>query len=188
MARRGNQQRNRGMVRDKKSGVVLAREQEHPQRYVFESIPNGTPIPFHMDPEMQQVLAIHVFDNLKCSPPGDDAVYRLVRSKANPGAPLGTGGVVWVPKTVPDSAFEPEQVEPLLVEGVPDIESLDDAQLDALQVRIADRKIAQSQAANLDVPVETDAPEWRQWRETFLEEKTQEAEARAAAAREETVE
>ena len=171
------------MVRDPKTGVVHARKHEHPLRHVFEAVPNGTAIPFNMPPEMQQVLAIHVFDNLRCSPPADDAVYRLVRAKANPDAPLGTGGVMWVPKTVPDSTFDrPDvQVGAVAVEGIPDIEDLDDAQLDALEARIADRKIAQTQAANLDVPVETEAPEWRQWREQVLAEKAEELRRQAAA-------
>lgn len=66
--------RNKDVVMDPaKTGIVWARKRPHPQRQLFTSVPIRWPDhpeaelpPAEMPPEMQQVLAIHLFDNLRC--------------------------------------------------------------------------------------------------------------------------
>ncbi|MFT4087401.1 MAG: hypothetical protein QM658_09650 [Gordonia sp. (in: high G+C Gram-positive bacteria)] len=159
---------NRGLIRDRE-GVVLARTAEHPLAYLFEAIPSYDPAsekplpPMHMPPEMRQIIAIHVFDNLKCGGPGEDAVYRLVKNKTT-DAPMGLAGAMWVPKSVPDDVFEPE---PVADDGV-DVDALSEAQLNALQAKIDQRRVDEAHRQAADVPVADDAPEWVRYREQRL--------------------
>lgn len=78
--------RNRDVVMDPaKTGIVWARKRPHPNRQLFASIPVHWPDhpeaeipPAEMPPEMMQILAIHVFDNLRCMTP--EQVTALLRT------------------------------------------------------------------------------------------------------------
>lgn len=172
MARRANQ-RDRGRIRDGK--ITTARTREHPLRWVFEGVPlfptpssAASQVPMGMPTEMQQALAIHVFDNLHCSAPADDAVYELVRS-AEP-QPLGLGGVMWVPpKIASQLRAEQEIVDAVDPDTVPDIDTLDDAQLAVLEARIEARRHDEQRVAQLDQPIEAPPAPWLAEKEAFLD-------------------
>lgn len=78
--------RNRSVIMDPaKTGIVWARKREHPLRRIFDSIPVRWPDhpevdmpPMDQPPEVKQVLAIHLFDNLRFMSPAD--VTDLLRS------------------------------------------------------------------------------------------------------------
>lgn len=70
MARRANQ-RTRGAVRDRKTGVMLGRSAQHPLSSLFTAVPNSSVDypdadlpPFNPPEEFKHILAIHIFDNL----------------------------------------------------------------------------------------------------------------------------
>lgn len=161
--------RHRGLIRNA-DGVVIARRDEHPLAHLFEAVPSYDPAtqnalpPMHMPPEFRQLLAIHIFDNLRCAPPADDAVYRLVKNKVA-DAPLGLAGALWVPHSVPDEVFEPEPVED---DGV-DIDGLSDAQLTVLQAKIDQRRIDDAHRAATDAQITDTSPEWVRYRERRLQ-------------------
>ena len=78
--------RNRSVIMDPaKTGIVWARKREHPLRRIFDSVPARWPDhpevempPADMPPEMKQILAIHVFDNLRFMSP--EEVTDLLRT------------------------------------------------------------------------------------------------------------
>lgn len=80
--------RNRSVIMDPaKTGIVWARKREHPLRRIFDSVPARWPDhpevempPADMPPEMKQILAIHLFDNLRFMSP--EEVTDLLRSVA----------------------------------------------------------------------------------------------------------
>lgn len=88
MARRANQ-RARGVIRDRKTGVVLSRGGPHPLLDVFTAIPVNSADypeavipPLNMPSEQKQVMAIHVFDNLYPGlpgPPAEGETWHLMR-------------------------------------------------------------------------------------------------------------
>ena len=188
MARRSNQ-RDRGVVKDRKTGVVLARTRRHTHQHVFTSIPNSSPDypdadlpPFQMPDEMKQVIAVHLFDNLYPGlplPPGEGEVwtitaadgtvvgevqgarYRLVNPTGD-NKPSGGNGEVWLPWIVPAEAVALEDVD---MDGVPDVDDLDDAQLAALEKRIEERRIDEAHLAAIDSQAKPDRAEWQKWRD-----------------------
>lgn len=78
--------RNRSVIMDPaKTGIVWARKREHPLRRIFDSVPARWPDhpevempPADMPPEMKQILAIHLFDNLRFMSP--EEVTDLLRT------------------------------------------------------------------------------------------------------------
>lgn len=93
MSRRRNQ-RNRGAVRDKRSGVMLSRSQPHPLLELFTAVPVNSADypdadlpPFNPPAEMKQLLAIHIFDNLYPglpAPAPDGTTYLLTNEDGTP--------------------------------------------------------------------------------------------------------
>ena len=78
--------RNRSVIMDPaKTGIVWARKREHPLRRIFDSVPARWPDhpevempPADMPNEMKQILAIHLFDNLRFMSP--EEVTDLLRT------------------------------------------------------------------------------------------------------------
>lgn len=178
--------RERGVFRDRKTGVVVARKHRHTHQHLLTAVPNGHPDypdadlpPFQMPDDMKQVIAVHLFDNLYPGlplPPGEGeqwtitlqdgstaivegARYRLV-NPTDDTMPHGGNGEVWLPWIVDAEAVAPD----VDVEGVPDVDDLDDAQLAALQKRITDRLTEEATRAALDPQAQPSEPEWVKWR------------------------
>ncbi|WP_353107839.1 hypothetical protein [Gordonia sp. (in: high G+C Gram-positive bacteria)] len=187
MARRANQ-RDRGVIKDRKTGVVLARRRQHSHLQLLTSIPNNHPDypdadlpPFNMPDEIKHLLAIHVFDNLYPGlplPPGEGETWTVTSSTGetwtvngsryrlvNPTGdtkPHGGNGEVWLPWVVPAEAVATADGD---VDGVPDVDDLDDAQLAALQRRIEERIADEAMLNAMDPQAKPSKPEWVRWRE-----------------------
>ncbi|SNS57960.1 hypothetical protein [Rhodococcoides kyotonense] len=58
-----------GILRDPQTNIVIARRHAHPYIDVFNAIPSETGVNFDMPQELKQLCALHIFDNLGCSPP-----------------------------------------------------------------------------------------------------------------------
>lgn len=94
-----------GIHRDPKTGVTIARRDKHPLAGLFKAIPSGAgEIPINIPDELHHLLAIHIFDNLRCSPP-NQPLYKYRQSAVNPEA--GMNGGLWVPIDAPDEEFAP---------------------------------------------------------------------------------
>ena len=121
-----------GIRRDPTTGIVTAREQRHPLADLFRSVPMGVGLPgMRMQVEAEQLLAIHIFDNLDCSPPRTP----LYKPRADTDALRSTGmpGVLWVPINTPDDPDAPPVDEPVMVA---DIGTYTPAQLEAMKAQI----------------------------------------------------
>lgn len=135
-----------------------------------------------MPDEMKQVIALHVFDNLYPGlplPPGEGEVwtitdadgatvgevhgarYRLVNPTGDT-KPSGGNGEVWLPWAVDADAVKVADVD---MDGVPDVDDLDEAQLAALQKRIEDRLVDEAQLAAIDNQAKPKRAEWQRWRD-----------------------
>lgn len=125
-----------GIVRDRRTGIVLARKNRHPLADLFKDIPMGEGLPgMHMDPMAEHLLAIHVFDNEDCSPPRNP-LYKAVPDPESVSA-TGTGRVLWVPIKTPDPVAAAD--EPIVVA---DISNYDQDQIEALELQLRRRRIA----------------------------------------------
>ncbi|WP_328856923.1 hypothetical protein OG579_17145 [Williamsia herbipolensis] len=148
----------------------MARTREHPGAFVFDSVPGWNPEtmaqvgPFQMPPEMQQILAIHVFDNLGVPLPTEESMrLRLVQR--------GENAREWVPASEVaaddvDPAADEDVVEPVDI----NVDDLSLAQLNHLEDLIAQKRVDESIRLSADAPVETDTPEWLAYRERRMEE------------------
>lgn len=143
-----------GIVRDPKTGIVLARTIRHPLADLFMSAPMGQGLPalnIHPFNEISQILAIHMFDNLDCSPPRDPK-YKWRPNNAQVRA-TGLPGVLWVPINTPD----PEPTVAAEPVEVADISEYSTEQLAVLKSQIRQVEIRQKLINNLDPHVDLDA-------------------------------
>lgn len=126
-----------GIVRDPDTGIVLARKHRHPLADLFRSVPMGRGLPGMQIPaEAGHLLAIHIFDNLRCSPP-QSPLYKARRDK-DAVQVTGMEGVTWVPITEPDPVEEaaPSDQSEQAVPDVDDISHYTPAQLAAMKAQI----------------------------------------------------
>lgn len=143
-----------GIVRDKTTGIVLTRSQRHPLADLFMSAPMGPGnlpgmnIPY----EAHHILAIHVFDNLDCSPPRNP-LYKFRRNLEQERS-TGIPGALWVPVNTPDKEYEPVADE---VVEVVDITDYTPMQIEAMKAQIREKEIRDKLTANLDPHVRGDA-------------------------------
>lgn len=187
MARRKKTPLARGLIRDK-NGVVVGRRSQHPYTRLLTAIPMSSADypdaqipPMNMPEEVKHLLAIHVFDNLYPGlplppEPGEkwtitDAAgavagevagskYRLVNPTGDV-MPAGGNGEEWVAHSLPGESIMPDVV----VEGVPDVDGLDDAQFEALQARVVQRIEDEARLAAMDTQAKPTKPEWVRWKE-----------------------
>lgn len=135
-----------GIIRDRRTGIVLARKHRHPLADVFKDIPMGEGLPgMHMDPMAEHLLAIHVFDNEDCSPPREP-LYKAVPDPDSLNA-TGTDRVLWVPINTPDPVADDEADEQILVA---DISEYTPDQVAAMEFQIRQKKIADKMLAQAD--------------------------------------
>lgn len=150
----GRLDRESDILRDE-AGVVIGRRTEHPLAHLFKSVPMGSAdLPgMGLLPEMRHLLAIHVFDNLHCSPPRDPAyVYR--EPKRRPvGVHAGAGGV-WVPVTHAD---DPAFLEDRGSVTVADVRDWTEERLRAQETAIAAERTRQRLVAQADPHITTPA-------------------------------
>lgn len=135
-----------GIRRDATTGIVLAREQRHPLADLFRSVPMGTGLPGMKLPiEVEHLLAIHIFDNLDCSPP-QNPLYKARPDKDAERA-LGMPGVIWVPINTPDDPDTPDDDGTVVIA---DVAEYSERQLEAMKAQIRQVEIARKLAAQAD--------------------------------------
>ncbi len=150
----GKLNRESDILRDE-AGIVVGRRTEHPLAHLFKSVPMGSAdLPgMGLLPEMRHLLAIHVFDNLRCSPPRDPAyVYREPKRRPA-GTHAGAGGV-WVPVA---HAEDPAFAEDRSSVTVADVTDWSPERLRAQEIAIAAERTRQSLVANADPHITTPA-------------------------------
>jgi hypothetical protein len=133
-----------GIIRDKDTRVVLARRDKHPLADLFKAIPAGSsnmPV-FNMPPEMHHLLAIHIFDNLDCSPPREP----LYKYREPAEGHSGLNGGMWVPIDEPDEAYAPAAAPVRVV----DTSSMTDAELVENEKRLKAEKLRRKRAEQAD--------------------------------------
>lgn len=138
-----------GITRDK-DGIVLSRRDVHPLAYLFRALPSGLDgTYFTLPPEIHHLLAIHIFDNLDCSPPR--APKYKYREAAN-AQHEGQGGD-WVPDSAPDEDYAAAAFG-AAVEIPGDIDEWSQAKRDAvkLAIRAAEIKSKMVQQADPAMP------------------------------------
>ncbi|MFE5789534.1 phage gene 29 protein family protein [Rhodococcus erythropolis] len=135
-----------GVIRERRTGIVLARKARHPGADLFRDVPMGDGLPgMHMATEAEHLLAIHFFDNL-----GYDVVppNPLYKAAVDPDSRKSTGSdrVVWVPIDTPEVDIEDDGE--LIV--VPDIDGYTDDQIDAMELQVAQIKLNRKLLAQAD--------------------------------------
>jgi hypothetical protein len=145
--------------------------------------------PMNMVAGMKQCIAVHLFDNLNLHDVDEvrermntaliaagitskekresiisehgpaDPPIKLVKNTAHGPQPMGLAGEMWVPRSIPDEAFEPPVVEEQLPD---DIDDMTDAHLDQLQAQIDERRVHLARKKDLDPAPEAagEEPEW----------------------------
>lgn len=135
-----------GVVRDRRTGIVLSRKNRHPLADVFKDAPMGEGLPgMHMDPMAEHLLAIHVFDNLRCSPP-QDPLYRAAPDPDSLNA-TGTDRVIYVPVGTSDPAADDDAAEPILVADISDYNA---DQIAAMKLQLQQKEIADKMLEQAD--------------------------------------
>ena len=136
-----------GIIRDRRTGIVLARKDRHPLADLFKDVPMGEGLPgLHMGlPEVEHLLAIHVFDNLGCSPP-QEPLYKAVPDRESLTA-TGSDRVLWVPVATPDPVPAEEADEQIFVADISDYNA---DQMAALEFQIQQKKIADKMLEQAD--------------------------------------
>lgn len=150
----GRMNRESDIVRDE-AGVVIGRHQRHPLADLFKSVPMGSAnLPgMRMPPEMEHLLAIHVFDNLRCSPPRDPLYVYREPTRRPVGAHAGAGGV-WVPVSQLKNVAFAEDTETVTVADVSD---WSEERLRAQEIAIAAERTRQKMVAQADPHIQTPA-------------------------------
>ncbi|MDI9914341.1 hypothetical protein [Rhodococcus sp. IEGM 1379] len=137
-----------GIVRDRRTGIVLARRNRHPMADLFRDAPMGEGLPgMHMDPMAEHLLAIHIFDNLDCLPP-QNPLYKQVPDPESLNA-TGTDRVIYVPIGTPGPA-DVEAEEPIIVADISDYTEDQDA---ALELQLRQKRIARKLLEQADPQV-----------------------------------
>lgn len=140
------------IIRDE-AGIVIGRRTEHPFAHLLKAVPMGNAdMPgMGLPPEMRHLIAIHVWDNLRCSPPRDP-LYVYKEPKRRPrGTHAGAGGV-WVPmEHANDEAF----VEESGTVTVADVGGWSEDRLKAQEIAIAAERTRQKLVAQADPHITT---------------------------------
>lgn len=149
----GRLNRESDILRDE-AGVVVSRRTEHPLADLFKAVPMGANLPgMGLLPEMRQLLAIHVFDNLRCSPPRDPLyVYREPHRRPT-GTHAGAGGV-WVPVA---HAEDPAFTENSHTVTVADVSDWSEERLKAQELAIKAERTRQRLIQQADPHIQTPA-------------------------------
>lgn len=125
-----------GVLRDPRTGIVIARKDRHPLADLFVDAPMGQGLPgMHIPPEAEHILAIHIFDNLRCAPPQDPLYAKQVDPDSE--AALGQKRYIWVPISEADGSTDVVE-EPVVVA---DISHYDADQIAAMKLQIRQREI-----------------------------------------------
>lgn len=142
-----------GIIRDPETGVVIARRDRHPLADLLRAIPSGAGgVEFSMPPELQHIIAIHLFDNLKCSPPTNPLYEYREPTVGHSG--LNTGhDTSWVPV---GAVANPAAVvaDPI---SLPDPAGWSAEKLHAMKLAIRNEEIQQKLILSTDVVADPDA-------------------------------
>lgn len=150
----GRLNRESDILRDE-AGIVIGRRTEHPMSWVFKSVPMGSENMPGMGllAEMRHLLAIHVFDNLHCSPPQNPAYVYKEPKNVPRGTHAGAGGV-WVPIAHAD---DPAFAETAGSVTVSDVTDWSPERLKAQEIAIAAERTRQNLVAQADPHITTPA-------------------------------
>lgn len=141
--------RRDGVIRDQRTGIVLAREGRHPGADLFKDAPMGDGLPgMGMPPEAEHILAIHFFDNLGYPLTPPKPLYKAVPD-SDSVAEVGREHVKWVPLDTP-SRRSVQAEEPIVVA---DISGYTPDQVAAMEVQIRQKKIADKMLEQADPQV-----------------------------------
>lgn len=154
MAKRRNRNGDSDIVRDE-AGIVVGRHTEHPYADLLKQIPMGGANMPGMDlpAEMRHLIAIHIWDNLRCSGPRDP-LY-VLREPTN--VPKGAGrraASVWVPVSKLDDPAFAESDESVTVA---DVRDWSPERLKAQKIAIAAEERRQKMVAQADPHIQTPA-------------------------------
>lgn len=142
------------IVRDE-AGIVTGRRTQHPLAGLFRAVPmGGANMPGMTLPvEIRHLLAIHTFDNLRCSPPKNPLyVYREPKFVPK-GSHAGAGGV-WVPVALAD---DPAFTETDTTVTVADVRDWSAERLKAQELAIKHERIRQNLITQGDPHIQTAA-------------------------------
>jgi hypothetical protein len=146
--------RRDGIIRDQRTGIVLAREGRHPGADLFKDAPMGDGLPgMSMAPEAEHILAIHFFDNLGYPLTPPRPLYKAIPD-TDSIAEVGRQHVKWVSLDTPDPA-QVQAEEPILID---DISHYDADQLAAMKVQVRQLEIAQKLVDQADPQVRGEGP------------------------------
>lgn len=145
--------RRDGIIRDQRTGIVLARDGRHPGADLFKDAPMGEGLPgMSMAPEAEHILAIHFFDNLGYSLTPPNPRYK---AQVDPDsvAEVGQEHVKWVPLDTPEPAAAQAE-EPIVVA---DISDYSPDQIAAMKLQIRQKEIADKMLEQADPQVRGEA-------------------------------
>lgn len=147
-----------GITKDPKTGITLARRDKHPLAGLFKAIPSGAGnIPINIPDELHHLLAIHIFDNLRCTPP-NQPLYKYREAAVNPEA--GLNGGLWVPIDEPDEDYAPDEEAFELPVSQEEISMWSPKNVQAMKLAIRAKEIRDKLAEGADpVPPTPAAPE-----------------------------
>lgn len=142
------------IVRDE-AGIVVGRHTEHPYAPLLKQIPmGGANMPgMGLLPEMRQLIAIHIWDNLRCSGPRDP-LYVLREPKNVPRGAGRDAASLWVPVSKLD---DPAFVESDGSVTVADVRDWSPQRLKAQKIAIAAEERRQRMVAQADPHIVTPA-------------------------------
>lgn len=138
-----------GIIRDQRTGIVLAREGRHPGADLFKDAPMGDGLPgMSMAPEAEHILAIHFFDNLGYPLTPPKPVYKAIPD-TDSVAEIGREHVKWVPLDTP-APVAAQAEEPIVVA---DISGYNADQIAAMKLQIRQKEIADKMLEQADPQV-----------------------------------
>ncbi len=189
MARRANQ-RDRGAIHDRRTGVLLARKNP-PLAHIFTAIPltapdyPGSQLPgMNFPTEYANAFAVHL-ENLYPGLPLpsrepqtvqlEGSRYRLVNPTGG-DMPMGGNGELWLPWQDDEESVGVEAVMPD-PDGVPDVNGFSEAQLRALEQQIDQRRADEARLRESDKTLDRKKPEWVEFREGRQERLTAQQQA-----------
>ncbi|BDD81493.1 hypothetical protein TPB0596_12560 [Tsukamurella pulmonis] len=156
--RKGNDRKG---VHTDDNGVVIARDHRHPDAWMLRSVPmgkrpDGTDLPaMNIDQDSAHLIMIHLVDNLGL---GQAKAPKIRAAAPKDGPDTWMNPCEWVPIATPETkapsaskAAGDTEVDPEVdLDAVPDVDELDEGQLDALADRMAVRRHRILQAEQLD--------------------------------------
>lgn len=143
-----------GIIRDE-AGIVVAMRDRHPLADLFRWVPMGASnLPgMGIQPELQHLLAIHVFSNLRCDYDPERALYDYREPKRRAGMHATAGGV-WVPKGVQDDEAFAESEDSVTI---PDPTGWTPQKLAAMKTAVRAEEIKQKAVEQADPHITTRA-------------------------------